>query len=109
MFPGKNTQKYSFKLYGNIASNQLLCCMRKIKASNSYAKSQTRKNLAKAVLCLLILGAALFAISLRVLSTWQLGLLEQAGLIFLLVPLVAFYFYLRKYRIYSGGLKVKDK
>jgi hypothetical protein len=33
----------------------------------------------------------------------QLGLLEEAGLVFLLVPLVAFYFYLRKYRIYSGG------
>jgi len=68
----------------------------------AYA-NQTRKNLAKAALCLLILGATLFAIVLRVLSTWQVGILEQAGLVFLLVPLIAFYFYLRKYRIYNGG------
>ena len=77
--------------------------MRKIKASSSYPKNQTRKNLARAALCLLILGAALFVIVLRVLSTWQVGVLEQAGLVFLLVPLIAFYYYLRKYRIYSGG------
>ncbi len=29
--------------------------------------------------------------------------MEETGLIFLLVPLIAFYFYLHKYRIYSGG------
>jgi hypothetical protein len=29
--------------------------------------------------------------------------LEEAGLVFLIAPLVTFYFYLRKYHIYSGG------
>jgi hypothetical protein len=79
--------------------------MRKIKASSSYLKNQTRKNLAKAALCLLILFAGLFAVAFRVLSTLQVSLLEQAGLILLIVPLIGFYFYLSKYRIYSGGLQ----
>jgi Nuclease-related domain len=77
--------------------------MRKIKASSNYLKNQVRKNFVKAALCLLIFGAVSFVIILRVLSTLQLGLLEEAGLVSLLVPLVAFYFYLRKYRIYNGG------
>ncbi len=77
--------------------------MRTIKASSSYLKNQTRKNLAKAALCILILIGALFAIALRIFSTWQLDILAEAGLIFLIVPLIGFYFYLHKYRIYSGG------
>ncbi len=77
--------------------------MRKIKASSSYLKNQVRKNLAKAALSLLIFGVIIFALALRVLSTLQVGLLEEVGLLFSLAPLVAFYFYLRKYRIYSGG------
>jgi hypothetical protein len=77
--------------------------MRKIKGSSSYLKNQTIKNLAKAALCLIILGVAFLALIYRVLSTFQVGFLELAGLVFLLVPLIAFYFYLRKYRIYSGG------
>ncbi|MCL5876855.1 MAG: NERD domain-containing protein [Candidatus Bathyarchaeota archaeon] len=77
--------------------------MRKIKASSSYLKNQTRKNLAKAALCLLILFAGLSAVAFRVLSSLQVGLLEQVGLILMVAPLIGFYFYLRKYRIYSGG------
>lgn len=79
------------------------CCMHKIKAQSSYLKNQTRKNLAKAALSLLIFIATLFGLTLRVLSTLQVGLLEEAGLIFLLLPLATFYYYLRKYRIYRGG------
>ncbi|MCW3983353.1 MAG: NERD domain-containing protein [Candidatus Bathyarchaeota archaeon] len=79
--------------------------MRKIKASSSYLKNQTRRNLAKASFCFLIIFAGLTAVAFRVLSTLQVGLLEQAGLILLVVPLIGFYFYLRKYRIYSGGLQ----
>ncbi len=77
--------------------------MRKLKASSSYLKSQVRKNLAKAALSLVIFGVILFLLALRVLSTLQIGLLEEAGLLLSLAPLVAFYFYLRKYRIYGGG------
>jgi hypothetical protein len=77
--------------------------MRKIKGSSSYLKNQVRKNLAKAALSILIFGAILFALTLRVLSTLQVGTLEEAGLLLSLAPLIGFYFYLRKYRIYSGG------
>jgi hypothetical protein len=77
--------------------------MRKIKGSSSYLKNQTRKNLAKAALSIIIFSIILFAISLRVLSTLQVGFFEEAGLLLSLVPLAGFYFYLRKYRIYSGG------
>ena len=77
--------------------------MRKIKGSSSYLKNQVRKNLAKAALSALIFAAVFALLIYRVLSTLQVGILEEAGFVFLLVPLVAFYFYLRKYHIYSGG------
>ncbi|MCL4430435.1 MAG: NERD domain-containing protein [Chloroflexi bacterium] len=77
--------------------------MRKIKGSSSYLKNQVRKNLAKAALSMLIFGVVLFALTLRVLSTLQVGILEEAGLLLSLAPLISFYFYLRKYRIFSGG------
>lgn len=77
--------------------------MRKIKGSSSYLKNQVRKNLAKAALSLFLFGVILFALTLRVLSTLQVGILEEAGLLLSLAPLIGFYFYLRKYRIYSGG------
>jgi hypothetical protein len=77
--------------------------MRKIKGSSSYLKNQVRKNLAKAALSALIFAAVFSILIYRILSTLQIGFFEEAGLAFLLVPLVAFYFYLRKYRIYRGG------
>ena len=77
--------------------------MRRLKASSSYLKNQTIKNLAKAALSILIFGFILFVLAYRVLSTWQVGLFEEVALVISLVPLVAFYYYLRKYRIYSGG------
>jgi hypothetical protein len=78
--------------------------MKKLKGSSSYLKNQTRTNLAKAILCLLILGAVFFASIFRFAQTLQLDLLEITGLVFLVVPLIAFYFYLHKYNIYNGGL-----
>ncbi len=77
--------------------------MRKMKGSSNYLKNQVRKNLAKAILCLVLFGLIFFALSLRVLFTLSLSIFEEAGLLVSLVPLAAFYFYLRKYRIYSGG------
>jgi hypothetical protein len=77
--------------------------MRKIKGSGSYLKNQTRKNLAKAFLCIILFGLIFFSLILHALFTFSLGVFEAAGLLFSLVPLGAFYFYLRKYRIYNGG------
>jgi hypothetical protein len=77
--------------------------MRKLKGSSSYLKNQVRKNLAKAALFILIFGAILFGVTLRVVSTMKVGTLEEAGLLLSIAPLISFYFYLRKYRIYSGG------
>ena len=77
--------------------------MRKIRGSSSYLKNQVRKNLAKAALSALIFAAAFSILIYRLLSTFQIGIFEEAGLILLLAPLVAFYFYLRKYHIYNGG------
>ena len=77
--------------------------MRKIRGSSSYLKNQVRKNLAKAALSLLIFGGILFTLTLRIITTLQVGILEEAGLLISIAPLIGFYFYLRKYRIYSGG------
>ena len=79
--------------------------MRKMKGSGSYLKNQTRKNLAKAFLCIVLFGLIFFAFCIRVLLTLSLGIFEAAGLLASLVPLAAFYFYQRKYRIYNGGLQ----
>jgi len=77
--------------------------MRKIKGSSSYLKNQVRKNLAKAALSAILFVAVFALLIYRILSTLQIGVLEEVGLIFLVVPLIAFYFYLRRYHIYSGG------
>jgi hypothetical protein len=74
-----------------------------MKGSSSYLKNQVRKNLAKAVLCVVLFFLIFFALSLRVLFTLSLGIFDAAGLLVSLVPLAAFYFYLRKYRIYNAG------
>ncbi len=79
--------------------------MRKMKGSNSYLRNQTWKNLVKATVCLILFGVIFFALSYRVLSTLQLGVFEVTGLALSLIPLAAFYFYMRQYRIYKGGLE----
>lgn len=77
--------------------------MRRIKGSSSYLKNQMQKNIAKAALSAMVFAAFFSILIYRVLLTFQIGILEEAGFIFLLGPLVAFYFYLRKYHICSGG------
>ena len=77
--------------------------MRKMKGSSNYLKNQVRKNLAKAVLCIALFFLILFALGLRVLFTLSLSIFDGAGFLVSLVPLAAFYFYLRKYRIYNAG------
>lgn len=85
--------------------------MRKIKASSSYLKNQARKNLAKASLCLIACGAVgaamvygLLFLSISVSSTEGL-LVFLPGLILLVTLLAGFYLYLRRYRVFSGGLQ----
>jgi hypothetical protein len=77
--------------------------MRKLKGSSNYLKNQVRKNLSKAALSAFVFAAAFAILIYRVLSTFQIGILEEVGLVFLLFPLGVFYFFLRKYRIYNGG------
>ena len=77
--------------------------MRKIKGSSSYLKNHVRINLAKAALSALIFAAVFSILIYRILSTLQIGLFEEVGFIFLIAPLGAFYFYLRKYHIYNSG------
>lgn len=79
--------------------------MKKLKGSGSYLKNQTRKKLAKAALSIVLFVVILFAVGYRVLLTLSLGILEAAGLLLSLIPLAAFFFYQRKYRIYNGGLQ----
>jgi hypothetical protein len=74
-----------------------------MKGSSNYLKNQVRKNLAKAVLCLVIFLLVFFALSLRVLFRLSLSIFEEAGLLVSLVPLAGSYFYLRQYRIYKAG------
>jgi hypothetical protein len=77
--------------------------MRQIKASSSYLKNQTRKNLVKAALCVVIFCLVLFLIMYRAIWTLQIDLLTEIAIGSLLVPAVAFYYYLRKYHLFSGG------
>jgi hypothetical protein len=79
--------------------------MRKIKGSSSYLKNQVRKNLAKTGLTAIVFAAVFALLIFRILSTLKVGILEIAGLVFLVVSLGAFYFYLRRYHIYNAGLR----
>lgn len=77
--------------------------MRKMKGSGNYLKNQVRKNLAKAIVCLLMFFLIFSALSIHVLLTLSFGIFDLAGFLISLVPLAAFYYFLRKYRIYGGG------
>jgi hypothetical protein len=77
--------------------------MRKLKGSGSYLKNQTRKNFAKAILSLSLFGLIFFVTSYRVILTLNFGILEAAGFLASLIPLGAYLFYQRKYKIYKGG------
>jgi hypothetical protein len=79
--------------------------MRRIKGQSSYLKNQVRGNLAKAVLSMFIFAVALTGLMLWVITMRQWSMFEAAVLVLLLVPIFAFYFYLRKYHLYSGGYR----
>jgi hypothetical protein len=77
--------------------------MRKMKGSGNYLKNQVRKNLAKAIASLFLFFLIIGGIGLWVLFTLNLNLFEAVGLVLSLVPLGAFFIYLRKYHVYGGG------
>ena len=77
--------------------------MRKMKGSGNYLKNQVRKNLAKAAACFLLFGLIFLVSSLQALLTLSMNIFVVVGFLVSLVPLIAFYYFLRKYRIYRGG------
>jgi hypothetical protein len=83
--------------------------MRKIKASSSYLKNQTRKNLAKAALCIFAAGGVLAVLFYGLLFSMPFGLSSSdllvvlPALILITGFLVGFYYYQRKYQVFNGG------
>lgn len=77
--------------------------MRKIKGSNSYLRDQTMLNLAKAVLSALIFGIILFGVLYWSVFNFSFDIISLVGLVSLIIPAVAAYYYVRKYHLYSGG------
>jgi hypothetical protein len=78
--------------------------MRKIKGSSSHLKSQVRNNLAKATVSVIVFVFLLSILMYHAITTLQFGTVEELGIILLFVPIIAFYYYLRRYHLYSGGL-----
>jgi hypothetical protein len=85
------------------------CHLRTLKGSGNYLKNQVRKNLAKTVLGLIFFFLIFAAASLHILHSLKLAMVDEAGLLVSLIPLVASYFYLRRYRIYGGGLEGEEQ
>lgn len=77
--------------------------MRKLKGSGSYLTSQTRKNLAKAALCLVLFGLIFSLASYRIIQTFNINILEATIFLMSMIPLGGFFYYQQKYRIYKGG------
>jgi len=77
--------------------------MRKLKGSTGYLKKQTRKNLAKAILSLTLFFLTLLSTGYLVILTRDIGFLQLTLFIVSFIPLGAFLFYQRKYRIYKSG------
>lgn len=77
--------------------------MRKLKGSGGYLKSQTRKNLAKAILSLTGFFIMLLVTVYLIFLTRDIGVLHFTILIVSMIPLGAFLFYQRKYHIYKSG------
>jgi hypothetical protein len=74
-----------------------------MKGSSNYLRNQVFKNLAKAIVSLLLFFIILGTIVLTVLFTFELNSLEIIGLLLSILPLITFFFYQHKYRVYSGG------
>ncbi len=83
--------------------------MRQLKGSSNYLKNQVLKTFSKEAPSILIFSKILFALTLRVLSMWQVGPLEEAGLVLSIAPFIGFYFAFAN-TAFSGAVgKVKNK
>ncbi|MFB3889507.1 MAG: nuclease-related domain-containing protein [Candidatus Bathyarchaeia archaeon] len=78
--------------------------IRKLKSSTNHLQSQTRKNLAKAILCLVLLGVAFLPLIPRLLIL-NIDFLVETSLLVSLASLIGFYYYLGKFRAYNAGLE----
>ncbi len=99
MFSKKNTPNRHSIIYDQHQNG----CMRKIKGSSSYIKNQVIRNAAKAAFSILIFVAILFLNAEVIFFTGQTSVYRLSGLVFLILPLVAFNHYLHKYHVYNGG------
>ena len=80
--------------------------MRVLRKPGSHLRNQTWKNLAAAILCIAIFGVILLFVASQVLYfRLSLGTHEAVLLLVSLVPLAAFYFYMGRYHVYSGGFE----
>jgi hypothetical protein len=78
--------------------------MRRLKSSGSYLKTQTRKTLGKAILCIFLFGT-LFVLGLaRLVFYLSFSLFEELLWLFSLAFSVGGYYYWHRFRIYNGGL-----
>jgi hypothetical protein len=83
--------------------------MRRLKSSGSYLKTQTRKTLGKAILCIFLFGT-LFVLGLaRLVFYLSFSLFEELLWLFSLAFLVGGYYYWHRFRIYNGGLVGEKK
>ncbi len=76
--------------------------MRTLKGSGNHLRNETLKNAARATVCMLLLGVAIVFLVYRLLNS-SFGLFEEAVALLGIAPLVGFFFYRRRYRIYRGG------
>ena len=84
--------------------------MRVLRKPGNYLRNQAWKNLAAAVLCIMVFGVILLFVASEVSAfRLSLGFYEAVLLLISLAPLAAFYYYLGKFRIYSGGLEGENR
>ena len=73
------------------------------KFSRQLPAEPTWKNIAKAVLCLVLFGVIFLPAIARLLLYLRIGVFEELLLVVSLLPLAAFYYFLHRYRVYKGG------
>jgi len=83
--------------------------LRMLKGSNGYLRNQVRKNFTNAALCLVVFVLVFFVSTLGMLLTLSVNIYEEGALLASLVPLGGFYFFLRRYNRYNGGLEGEER
>jgi hypothetical protein len=78
--------------------------LRVIVSSNNYLRRQVRKYLAATAALIAVFFVIIISLTLRILFFWSLDILELTGFLASIAPILASYFFLHKYKVYSGGL-----